>query len=112
MITLLGKLKCLKTVFLIQLPWFKQQLDTLLILSFTNKLIANGEPAPSTKAEIDMQAHEHTEVSTGLYPQKVSERFVDDVYSILKGTHFEIFFHQFNNIHQNIKFTKENESNG
>ena len=40
------------------------------------------------------------------------ERFVDDVYSILKRTHLENFFHHINNLHQNIKFTMEEESNG
>ena len=46
------------------------------------------------------------------YIRKVWERFVDDFYSILKLTHLENFFHHINNLHQNIKFTMEEESNG
>ena len=47
-----------------------------------------------------------------LHPQKVWKRCVDDVYSILKCTHFENFFHHVNNLHQNIKFIVEEKSNG
>ena len=46
---------------------------------------------------------------TALHPPKVWERFVDDVYSILKRTHLKNFFHNINNLHQNIKFTIEEE---
>ena len=45
------------------------------------------------------------------YTLKVWERFIDDVYSILKRTHLENFFHHISNLHQNIKFTMEEESN-
>ena len=48
-----------------------------------------GGLASSTPAEIYMQAREHIAISTALLPQKVLERFVDDVYSILKCTHLE-----------------------
>ena len=34
-----------------------------------------------------MKAHEPTATSTALHPPKVWERFVDDVYSVLKRTH-------------------------
>ena len=44
--------------------------------------------------------------------QKFWERFVDDVYSIIKRTHLEKIFYHINNFHQNIKFTIEEESNG
>ena len=71
-----------------------------------------GGPASSTTAEIYMQAHESTAISTALHPPKVWERFVDDVYSIVKCTQLENFFHHINNLHQNIKFTMEEESNG
>ena len=54
--------------------------------------VAMGGPASSTTAEIYMQAYEHTAITTALHPPKVWERFVDDVYSILKRTHLEIFF--------------------
>ena len=47
-----------------------------------------------------MKAHEPTATSTALHPPKVWERFVDDVYSVLKRTHLENFFHRINNIHQ------------
>ena len=36
----------------------------------------------------------------------------DDVCSIVKRTQLENFFHHINNLHQNIKFTMEEESNG
>ena len=71
-----------------------------------------GGAASSTTAEIYMQAHELTAISAALQPPKVWERFADDVYSIPKRTHLENFFHHINNLHQNIKFTMEEESNG
>ena len=74
--------------------------------------VAMGGPASSTTAEIYMQAHESTAISTALHPPKVWERFADDVYSIVKRTQLENFFHHINNLHQNIKFTMEEESNG
>ena len=67
--------------------------------------VAMGGPASSTTAEIYMQAHESTVISTALHPPKVWERFVDDVYSIVKRTQLENLFHHINNLHQNIKFT-------
>ena len=48
-----------------------------------------GSPASSTTAEIYMQAHERTAISTALHPPKLWGRFVDDVYSILKRAHLE-----------------------
>ena len=74
--------------------------------------VAMGDPASSTTTEIYMQAYECIAITTALYPQKVWERFVVDVYSILKRTHLENFFHHINNLHQKIKFTMEEESNG
>ena len=67
-----------------------------------------GGPASSTTADVCMQTYERTVITTAL----VWERFVDDVYSIFKRTHLENFFHHINNLHQNIKFTMEEESNG
>ena len=55
--------------------------------------------ASSTTAEIYMQAYEHTAITTALHSPKVWERFDDDVYSILKETHLENFFHHINNLH-------------
>ena len=63
-----------------------------------------GGPASSTTAENYMQDYEGTAITTVLHPPKVWQRFADDVYSILKGTHLENFFHHFNNLYQNIKF--------
>ena len=63
-------------------------------------------PASSTTPEINMQAYERTAVTTAMRPPKVWERFVDDVYSILKRSHLDNFFHRINNL-QNIKFTME-----
>ena len=71
-----------------------------------------GGSASLTTAEIYMQAHERTAISTALHPPKVWEQFLDDVYSILKCTHLENFFQHINNLHQNIKFTMEEDSNG
>ena len=68
-----------------------------------------GSPASSATAEIYMQAFERTAITTALHPPKVWEQFVDDVYSILKRTHLKNFFHNINNLHQNIKFTIEEE---
>ena len=71
-----------------------------------------GGPAFSTTAEIYMQVYECTAITTALHPPKVWERFVGDVYFVLKRTHLENFFHHINNLHQNIKFVMEEESNG
>ena len=46
-----------------------------------------------------------------LRPPKVWERFVDDAYPVLKHTHLNFFFDHINNLHQNDKFTIEEESN-
>ena len=59
-----------------------------------------------------MQAYERTAINRALYPPKVWERFVDDLYSILKLMHLENFFHHVNNLYQKIKFTMEKENNG
>ena len=69
-------------------------------------------PASSTTAEIYIQAYERTAMTKALHPPKVWERFVDEVYSILKRSHLENVFHRINNLHQNIKFTMDEESNG
>ena len=71
-----------------------------------------GGPPSSTTAGIYMQTHESTAISMALHPPKVWERFVDDVYSIFKRTHLENFFLHIRNLHQNIKFTMAEESNG
>ena len=68
-----------------------------------------GGPASSTTGEIYMQAYEHTAITTAMHPPKVWERFVDEVYSILKRMHLENVFHHINN---NDTFTMEQEGNG
>ena len=45
------------------------------------------------------------------HTQKVWEQFVDDFYSIFKRTHLEKFFHHITNLHQNMKFVMNEESN-
>ena len=71
-----------------------------------------GDPESSTTTEIYMQAYECTAMTTALHPQNFWKRFVDNVYSILKRTHLENVFHHTNNLHQNIKLTMGEESNG
>ena len=58
-----------------------------------------------------MQAHKRTARSTALHPSKIWEDFVDDVYSILKRAQLGNIFYHIKNLHQNIKFTMEEESN-
>ena len=53
----------------------------------------------STTTELYMQAREHTVMSTVLHPSKVWEQFVCDIYSIIKRTHLENFFHHINNLY-------------
>ena len=70
--------------------------------------VAIGGLASSNTAEIFMQHHEKLQYLRHYTLQK----FVDDVCSILKRAHLEIFFHHIDNIHQNRKFTMEEKSNG
>ena len=58
-----------------------------------------------------MQAHKRTARSAALHPSKIWEDFVDDVYSILKHAQLGNIFYHIKNLHQNIKFTMEEESN-
>ena len=46
-----------------------------------------------------------------LHPSKIWIRYVNDVYFIFKRTQLKNFFHPINNLHQNIKFNMEEESN-
>ena len=59
-----------------------------------------------------MQVHEHTAIYTVLHSPKVSKQFVDELYFIFKCKHVENFLYHINNLCKNIKFTKEEESNG
>ena len=71
-----------------------------------------GDPTSSTTPEIYMQAYERTAITMNLHPPKVWKKYVDDVYAILKRRHLENLSHHIKNLHQNIKFTMEEESNG
>ena len=57
-----------------------------------------------------MQAHKQTPIYTEINPSKVWEQFADDIYSIRKGTQLGNFFYHINSLHQNIKFTIDEES--
>ena len=71
-----------------------------------------GGPVSSITAEIYMQAHERTAITTILHPLKGWEPIFGDVYFILKRGRLESFFHHINYLHQNIEFTMEEQSNG
>ena len=58
-----------------------------------------------------MESQEEAAISTALNSSKVWEKFVDDVYSILKRTHLRTFFHCIRNLHPNIEFIMEEEKN-
>ena len=58
-----------------------------------------------------LYADSQTITFKALYPPNIWEKYIDDVFSILKPTHLENFFHHINNLHQNIKFTMEKISN-
>ena len=86
---------------------FLDQVNAVLTTTwyaFNSDGVAMGGPASSTTAEIYMQGHEQTAKSTALHPPKVWEQFVDE--------QNRNFLHYINNLHQNIKFTVEEESNG
>ena len=70
-----------------------------------------GGPASSTTAEIYFQVYKQTSTSAVLHPAIVWERFISDVYSILKYIYLEKVFHHINNHHRNIQFTMEEEIN-
>ena len=71
-----------------------------------------GGSASSPTAEIYMQPHQRTAISTALHSPKVWERFFDDVYSVLQRNDLENIFHHINNLHQSNKFTTDEENNG
>ena len=73
--------------------------------------LATGSPASSTRAEIYMQAYECTAITTALHPPKVWKQFLDDIYDIL-SLNVRIWKTFSINLHQNIKFNMEEESNG
>ena len=56
-----------------------------------------------------MQAHKQTPIYTDINPPKVWEQFADDIYSIRKRTQLGNVFYHINSLHQNIKFTIDEE---
>ena len=70
--------------------------------------VAMGVLASSTTAEMYMQNHNQTAISTKLHPKKLYEQFFDEVYFIIKLNHWKNFYHNIKIIHENIKFTMEN----
>ena len=59
-----------------------------------------------------MQGYERAAITMALCSLNVWEQFVADVYCIINRIHLENVFHRINNLHQNIKFALEEESNG
>ena len=113
MINLLEKWLYLTKSFLINQSGFNNFRYTFNLKFYPQTdCVAMGEPTSSTKAEIYIQAHEPIAISTALHPLKIWEALVDDIYSILKRTHLQNFFHHMNNLHESIMFTMEEESNG
>ena len=57
-----------------------------------------------------MILHEQTELTTKTYPPNVWERYVDDVFLIIKKHWLEKFYDHINGLHEQIKFTTEKEN--
>lgn len=93
------------TEFLLTKTWFKFNNN---FLSQTDG-VAMGGPTSSVIAEIYMQAHESTALTTAACPPKVWERHVDDVFLIIKERSLNDFFEHVNNLHEKITFTIEKE---
>ncbi|XP_057305297.1 uncharacterized protein LOC130642226 [Hydractinia symbiolongicarpus] len=74
--------------------------------------VAMRGPTSSVVAEIYMQAHETTALTTADHAPRVWKRFVDDVFLIIKRAHLDVFHEHINNLHPNIQFTIEHEKNG
>ena len=89
-----------------------------VIISLYNKCITSltsmiNEAALPSLSNLNDIAYIYTGLtSTALHPPKVWERFPNGLYSILKRTHLENFFHNINNLYQNIKPAVEEQSNG
>ena len=58
-----------------------------------------------------MQAYERTAITTALHPPKVWKHLLM-MFILFLNVRIWKFFHHINNLHQNIKFTMEEESNG
>ena len=74
--------------------------------------VAMGGPTSSVVAEIYMQAHETTALTTAEHAPRVWKRFVDDVFLIIKRAHLEQFHEHINALHPKIQFTIEYEKDG
>ena len=73
--------------------------------------IVMGGPPSSIVAEIYKQATETTALTTTSHPPKVWERYVDDVFSIIRKSNLHDFFQYINSLHLKTKFTMETEEN-
>ena len=74
--------------------------------------VAMGKPASSVVAEIFMQEKESIALDSCLESPKVWERYVDDVFAIIKRDNLENFCTHINSLHKNLKFTTEVEKDG
>ena len=72
-------------------------------------LICMGE---STGTGYHHRSRQGLNISTNLYPHKGWERFVDDLYPIIKQMYLENFFQHISNLYCNLKFTMKEESSG
>ena len=73
--------------------------------------VAMGGPPSSIVTEIYMQGTETAALTTTSHPPKVWERYVDDVFSIIRKSNLHDFFRHINCLHPNTKFTMETEKN-
>ena len=73
--------------------------------------VAMGGPPSSIVAEIYMHGTETTALTTTSHPPKVSERRVDDDFSIIRKSNLHDFFQHISSLHLKTKFTMETEEN-
>ena len=64
-------------------------------------------PASSVVAEIYLQAHETTAITTLSNPPNIWKRYVDEVFAIIKRSHLDEFQQHINGLHPNIELTVE-----
>ena len=74
--------------------------------------VAMGKPASSVVAEIFMQEKESLALDSYIEKPKVWERYVDDVFVIIKKEKMEDFYNHINSLHVKLKFTTEVEKDG
>jgi hypothetical protein len=77
--------------------------------------LAMGAPSSAILAEIYLQSLEHNKIYNILIKHKIKGyfRYVDDILIIyeLQTTNIQNVLHEFNNIHKDIQYTKEDETN-